>query len=339
MQPIRALTGDATHLLLSPDAALNLIPFAALMDEENRYLSETLTLTYLTSGRDLLRMNRGLEPGQGPVIVANPDYGATELAASRGATLSSNPGIPTVQRSTDFSSLSAFGSLPGTETEADAIMPLLSNATRWDGAEATEVAIKQVQAPSILHLATHGFFLQDQDCLAVPGGTRTASIEVISTAESDCVPTPRNMENPLLRSGLVFAGVNQRASFADDDDDGVLTAQEVTRMNLFGTQLVVLSACETGLGNVVNGDGVYGLRRAFVLAGAESQLMSLWKVDDFGTSDLMQGYYERLMDGAGRSEALRDIQRELQSTGAYGHPYYWAGFIASGNWRAMEGGE
>ncbi|WP_239125052.1 CHAT domain-containing protein, partial [Leptolyngbya sp. CCY15150] len=69
------------------------------------------------------------------------------------------------------------------------------------------------------------------------------------------------------------------------------------------------------------------------------QLMSLWKVDDFGTSDLMQGYYERLMDGAGRSEALRDIQRELQSTGAYGHPYYWAGFIASGNWRAMEGGE
>ncbi|MGB3517845.1 MAG: CHAT domain-containing protein [Elainellaceae cyanobacterium] len=340
MQPIRALTGDATHLLLSPDAALNLIPFAALMDEENRYLSETLTLTYLTSGRDLLRMNRGLEPGQGPVIVANPDYGATELAsASRGATLSQGNTVLSTQRSTDFSSLSAFGSLPGTETEADAIMPLLSNATRWDGPEATEAVIKEVQAPSILHLATHGFFLQDQDCLAVPGDTRTASIDVVSTVQTDCVPTPRNMENPLLRSGLVFAGVNQRASFADDDDDGVLTAQEVTRMNLFGTQLVVLSACETGLGNVVNGDGVYGLRRAFVLAGAESQLMSLWKVDDLGTSDLMQGYYERLMEGAGRSEALRDIQRELQSTGAYGHPYYWAGFIASGNWRAMEGGE
>ncbi|HEY9816687.1 MAG TPA: CHAT domain-containing tetratricopeptide repeat protein, partial [Candidatus Obscuribacterales bacterium] len=340
MQPIRALTGDATHLLLSPDAALNLIPFAALMDEDDRYLSETLTLTYLTSGRDLLRMNRGLEPGQGPVIVANPDYGATELAAaSRGATPSQGNAVLTAQRSTDFSSLNAFGSLPGTETEADAIMPLLPNATRWDGAEATEAVIKQVQAPSILHLATHGFFLQDQDCLAVPGGTRTASIDVVSTVQTDCVPTPRNMENPLLRSGLVFAGVNQRASFADGNDDGVLTAQEVTRMNLFGTQLVVLSACETGLGNVVNGDGVYGLRRAFVLAGAESQLMSLWKVDDLGTSDLMQGYYERLMEGAGRSEALRDIQRELQSTGAYGHPYYWAGFIASGNWRSLEGGE
>jgi CHAT domain-containing protein len=336
MQPIRALTDNATHLLLSPDGALNLIPFAALMDEENRYLSETLTLTYLTSGRDLLRMNRGLEPQQGPVIVANPDYGATELAASRG-TLSQGNAVLTAQRSTDFSSLSAFGSLPGTETEADAIMPLLPNATRWDGAEATEAAIKQVQAPSILHLATHGFFLQDQDCLAVPGGSRTASIDVVSTVQNDCVPTPRNMENPLLRSGLVFAGVNQRASFADDDDDGVLTAQEVTRMNLFGTQLVVLSACETGLGNVVNGDGVYGLRRAFVLAGAESQLMSLWQVDDFGTSELMASYYQRLLDGEGRSQALRQVQLELINTGAYNHPYYWASFIFSGNWRTMEG--
>ncbi|WP_204152063.1 tetratricopeptide repeat protein [Leptolyngbya sp. CCY15150] len=340
MQPIRALTGDATHLLLSPDGALNLIPFAALMDESNSYLLERYTFTYLTSGRDLLRMDRGLEPGQGPVIVANPDYRATELAAaSRGATPSQGNTVLTAQRSTDFSSLSAFGSLPGTETEADAILPLLANATRWDGAEATEAAIKQVQAPSILHLATHGFFLQDQDCLAVPGGTRTASIEVISTVQTDCVPTPRNMENPLLRSGLVFAGVNQRANFADGNDDGVLTAQEVTRMNLFGTQLVVLSACETGLGNVVNGDGVYGLRRAFVLAGAESQLMSLWKVDDLGTSDLMQGYYERLLAGSGRSESLRDIQQELLNTGAYQHPYYWAGFIASGNWRSLEGWE
>ncbi len=134
----------------------------------------------------------------------------------------------------------------------------------------------------------------------------------------------------------MFAGVNQRATFTDTDQDGVLTAQEVTRMNLFGTQLIVLSACETGLGNVVNGDGVYGLRRAFVLAGAESLLMSLWKVDDFGTSELMRGYYERLLAGSGRSEALREIQRELINTGAYQHPYYWAGFIASGNWRSLD---
>ncbi|MGB3519673.1 MAG: tetratricopeptide repeat protein, partial [Elainellaceae cyanobacterium] len=335
MQPIRALTDDATHLLLSPDGALNLMPFAALMDETNTYLTERYTFTYLTSGRDLLRMDTGIEPGQGPVIVANPDYGATELATTRGA--NPDPTL-TAQRSSDFSSLNAFALLPGTELEADAITPLLPTATRWDGNAATEAAIKQVQAPSILHLATHGFFLQDQDCLAIPDDTRAnATVFVESTA--DCVPTPRNVENPLLRSGLVFAGVNQRATLTDTDQDGVLTAQEVTRMNLFGTQLVVLSACETGLGNVVNGDGVYGLRRAFVLAGAESLLMSLWKVDDFGTSELMRGYYERLLAGSGRSEALGEIQRELINTGAYQHPYYWAGFIASGNWRSLEGGE
>ncbi|MGB3493182.1 MAG: CHAT domain-containing protein, partial [Elainellaceae cyanobacterium] len=383
MQPIRELTGDTTHLLLSPDGALNLIPFAALVDESDRYLGETLTFTYLTSGRDLLRMQREAEPGQDSVIVANPDYGATTIAAeippsppyqggdrnqsspfqdgnrnqslpSEGINLAQSPlyqggfrGI-SAQRSSDFDSLNAWAPLPGTEEEMRAIAPLLPNPQILDGANATEGAVKQVQSPSILHIATHGFFLQDQDCLATPdarGLGREASVEITFTGERDCVPTPSNVEDPLLRSGLVFAGVNQRAQRSDSSqdsetsDDGVLTAQEVTRMNLYGTQLVVLSACETGLGNVVNGDGVYGLRRAFVLAGAESQLMSLWKVDDLGTSQLMGSYYEQLMAGAGRSAALRDVQRELMQTGAYSHPYYWASFIFSGNWEPMEEGE
>jgi len=351
MQPIRALVGNATHLLMSPDGALNLIPFAALMDERNTYLAERYTFTYLTSGRDLLRMQRGTEPGQGPVIVANPDYGATAIAMEippnppyQGGNRS--PSLPyqggfrgiSAQRSSDFDSLNAWAPLPGTEQEMRAITPLLPNPQILEGANATEDAVKQVDRPSILHIATHGFFLQDQDCLAVPDarGTRDAFAVIEFTSPIDCVPTPRNVENPLLRSGLVFAGVNQRERLPEASNDGVLTAQEVTQMNLRGTQLVVLSACETGLGNVVNGDGVYGLRRAFVLAGAESQLMSLWKVDDFGTSVLMQGYYERITNGMGRSEALRDVQRELLNTGAYAHPYYWAGFIFSGKWQPME---
>ncbi|MEB3358753.1 MAG: tetratricopeptide repeat protein, partial [Synechococcales bacterium] len=321
MQPIRELVGDATHLLMSPDGALNLIPFAALMDESNTYLAERYTFTYLTSGRDLLRMQRETEPGQGPVIVANPDYGATEIAAaSRGLSpvADFSGAIASAQRSSDFGSLNAWAPLPGTEQEMRAIAPLLPNPQILDGVNATEDAVKQVARPSILHIATHGFFLQDQDCLAAPDtrSGREAFAVIESTAPADCVPTPRNVENPLLRSGLVFAGVNEREQLPEGSNDAVLTAQEVTQMNLYGTQLVVLSACETGLGNVVNGDGVYGLRRAFVLAGAESQLMSLWKVDDFGTSQLMGSYYQRLMAGAGRSEALRDVQRELMQTGA-----------------------
>ncbi len=115
-----------------------------------------------------------------------------------------------------------------------------------------------------------------------------------------------------------------------------MTALEAAGLNLFGTQLVVLSACETGLGDVVNGEGVYGLRRAFVIAGAESQVISLWKVSDSGTKDLMTSYYQKLLTGEGRSEALQNTQLELLQTPGYRHPYYWAAFIFSGNWKSLE---
>ena len=142
------------------------------------------------------------------------------------------------------------------------------------------------------------------------------------------------MENPLLRSGLALAGFNIRSS---GPDDGVLTALEVANLNLDGTQLVVLSACETGVGDIANGEGVYGLRRSFALAGAETQLMSLWQVSDDGTSDLMARYYDKLTNGMGRSEALRETQLEMiHGEGDYSHPYYWAAFILSGDWRPLE---
>jgi CHAT domain-containing protein len=157
------------------------------------------------------------------------------------------------------------------------------------------------------------------------------------------VPTPGNSNvpetssnsnvNPLLRSGLALAGFNPRKS---SGEDGVLTAFEATGLNLLGTQLVVLSACETGLGDVVNGEGVYGLRRAFVIAGAESQMISLWKVSDSGTKDLMSAYYQKLLTGEGRSEALQKTQLELLQIPKYRHPYYWAAFIFSGNWKSLE---
>ena len=116
----------------------------------------------------------------------------------------------------------------------------------------------------------------------------------------------------------------------------MFTALEASSLNLLGTQLVVLSACDTGLGDITNGEGVYGLRRAFAMAGAESQLMSLWQVSDFGTQSLMARYYEKLTAGMGRSEALRAVQLEmLESGGEYQHPYYWAAFILAGDWRSL----
>ncbi|MEN9275610.1 MAG: CHAT domain-containing protein, partial [Gloeomargarita sp. GMQP_bins_5] len=139
-------------------------------------------------------------------------------------------------------------------------------------------------------------------------------------------------ENPLLRSGLALAGVNQRHSTSPADDDGVLTALEVTSMHLHGTALVVLSACDTGRGEVVNGEGVYGLRRAFTLAGARSQVSTLWKVDDQATRDIMVAFYQNLRRGLGITEALRQVQRERSKRES---PYYWAAFVASGDWSPL----
>jgi CHAT domain-containing protein len=148
-------------------------------------------------------------------------------------------------------------------------------------------------------------------------------------------PRPRRptTESPLLRSGLALAGANR---LADGEDDGILTALELAGLDLTGTQLLVLSACETGLGDVKRGEGVYGLRRAALLAGAEAQLVSLWKVADEATRRLMEAYYRRLLAGEGRSEALRQVQLEMLRDPALAHPYYWASFIPIGAWGPLE---
>ena len=140
------------------------------------------------------------------------------------------------------------------------------------------------------------------------------------------------MGNPLLRSGLALAGANRRGERADD---GILTALEASGLNLWGTKLVVLSACDTGVGEVRNGEGVYGLRRSFVLAGAESMLMSLWPVSDLTTRELMTGYYKNLKQGLGRGESLRRVQLEMLKRPNRRHPFYWASFIQSGDWKTL----
>ena len=119
-------------------------------------------------------------------------------------------------------------------------------------------------------------------------------------------------------------------------NDGIFTASEATTLDLRGTKLVVLSACDTGIGDVITGEGIYGLRRAFVLAGSESQLISLWKVDDNATKDLIVNYYQRLKNNEGRSAALHEVQKEMLASENYQHPYYWASFIPSGDWSAMD---
>ncbi|MBE7385088.1 MAG: tetratricopeptide repeat protein [Leptolyngbya sp. SIO1E4] len=333
--PIAPYLQDTKHLLISPDGQLNLLPFEALQPETGGdYLVQQYQISYLNSGRDLLKFNL-TEPSRNPaVIVANPDYDTATDALSRSLGEGQEERATGVagRRSTELSQLQV-GPLPGTAAEARAIEPLLPNATFLTEGQATENVLKTVQSPRILHIATHGFFLADVEP-PIAGGSSGLGAITSDNSLASAAPVGRPIENPLLRSGLALAGFNTRTS---GNEDGVFTALEAANLNLFGTQLVVLSACDTGLGDIASGEGVYGLRRAFSIAGAETQLMSLWQVSDFGTQSLMARYYENLTDGMGRSEALREVQLEMIAEGGqYSHPYYWAAFILAGNWQPLD---
>lgn len=344
MRPVRRLLGATRTLLISPDGPLNLVPFAAMVDEQGRYLIETYTITYLTSGRDLLRLQAQTGRRPGPAVVfANPTFDqAITTAGQPPPAAGSKRGI----RAVNFAQL-RWPALKGTAEEAAALKALLPGARVLTERDATEAALKQVSAPRILHVATHGFFLPEQsaDVGTVANTRRGLSFDSRAAVSRS--------DNVLLRSGLVLAGANKLQS--GGGEDGVFTALEAAGLDLWGTQLVVLSACETGVGSVSNGEGVYGLRRALVLAGAESQVMSLWKVDDAATRDLMVAYYKRLQAGEWRAIALRQVQLEMLKGGQLSqtrqgrellpqykregvrrnHPYFWASFIQSGGWRGL----
>lgn len=321
MQPIRPLLGTASKLLISPDGQLNLIPFEALVDEQNRYLIERFSCTYLTSGRDLFRLQLARESKTPPLVVANPIFGEPEIqiADAKGITSKSQRSVTT---GSDLSEV-YFAPLAGTAPEAQAIKSLFDEAKVLTGKKATESSLKQVDAPRILHIATHGFFLTDSISSATGNDDRKRSINATT-----------KIENPLLRSGLALAGANLRNY---RNEDGILTALEASGLNLWGTKLVTLSACDTGIGEIKTGEGVYGLRRAFVLAGTESLVMSLWGVNDYVTRAIMTNYYKGLKNGLGRSEALRQVQLRMLKDKSKQHPYYWASFIQSGEWANLQG--
>lgn len=314
--PLRKLAAGSSHLIISPDGELNLLPFEALVDEEQKYLAQRYSFTYVSSGRDLLRPVSRATSKKNLLIVANPAFGFPVDASSP-----SNAVPARVNRLITRSlSDTFFAPLAGTARESAAIKALFPEAKLLSGEEATETSLKQVRSPAILHIATHGFFL-NSNAPAPQSLTAAAPNETLS-------------ENPLLRSGLAFAGANTRKG---NIDDGVLTGLEASGLDLGGTKLVVLSACDTGLGEVRNGEGVYGLRRSFALAGAESLVMSLWPVSDNVTRELMTGYYRNLKKGMGRGEALHQIRLEMIRQPGRKHPFYWASFIQSGEWANLDG--
>jgi CHAT domain-containing protein/Tfp pilus assembly protein PilF len=333
-------------LLVSPAGSLNLVPFGALVDEAGKYRVESYPIVYFTTGRDLLRLAAspgGAEAAQktapgaqptpkaqrpAPVVIGDPGFGDP----------APRPKSPASRRAVEM----VFTPLPGTAEEAQAIASVLPGATLLMGARATEAALKEGHAPYVLHIATHGFFLGDPVAAAASssksGQDRALELEMSAPAAgSGSAPKMAMLpiEQPLLRSGLAFAGANASSKSAEGDD-GILTALEASGLDLWGTELVVLSACETGLGDVTEGEGVYGLRRSLIIAGSRSQVMSLWKVDDEATRDLMVDFYRKLSAGQGRGEALQGAQLAMLKTRGLSHPFYWASFIPSGDWTELD---
>jgi CHAT domain-containing protein len=300
--PIVARSGDVKRLIVAPDGPLNLVPFQALVGSDGRYLIERFTVSYVTSGRDLVRSG-ATEAGIGEAeVFADPDFG-----------------MPPARNQVKTALQDFFQPLRATQREARLISETFSGVRVHLRAESSEKDLKAVSRPKLLHIATHGFFLADD-----------------SNQGSEPHGSFWKPEFQLFRSGLVLANVNSQPV---KGDDGVLTALEASALDLRGTKLVVLSACDTGVGSVKNGEGVYGLRRAFTIAGAEALVMSLWQVSDQATLELMAGYYKNLKNGLGRADSLRMIQVEMLKKPARKHPYYWASFIHAGAWTPLDAGQ
>lgn len=284
---------DSTAMLtVSLDGALQLVPFEITRDGKGE-LIDRHTIRYVTSGRDLLSPSR--KAGSEVRLIADPMFSKDPLRF----------GTATID---------APEQLPYTRAEADDIAKLFKSASVYAGDRATSDALLGGTSPRILHVATHGVFLDDE---APPTSAGSRGVELVSIADDVDVARP----NPMLRSALLLARAPQGES--------VLTAYRLADAKLDATELVVLSACETGLGVRKRNQGVFGLRRALLVAGASTVVTSLWRVSDKATRDLMVAYYKKLLAGRGRVAALRDAALETRKERP--HPYYWGGFVAVGS--------
>ena len=292
--PIESELGSKKLIFLSPDGVFNQINLNTLRKPGGDYVLNRYDLTILGNSKDLiaLKNRKAVQASKNATLLGFPEYGGQSITP-----------------------------LPGTRVEVDAISSILKPSgyqlTVFTESSASEAKLKAVKNPAVLHIATHGYFLEDVENAGSAFGVHLENAH----------------DNPLLRSGLMLAGAAKTLSGAsspnlESNDNGILTAYEAMNMNLEGTQLIVLSACETGLGDVKVGEGVYGLQRAFQVAGAEALIMSLWKVDDAATQQLMKSFYSNWVKLRNKQKAFK--QAQLQLMAKYKEPYYWGAFVMMG---------
>jgi CHAT domain-containing protein len=211
------------------------------------------------------------------------------------------------------------------------VIPTSGQLVESTGADASlEAFLQDAPGKQVLHIATHGFFLE--------GNCESATQRRIDTNKRNETFLPATAENPLLLSGLAFAGANRRASAKPEESDGILTAEEIAGINLEGVDWAVLSACDTGVGEIKVGEGVFGLRRAFQMAGAKTVIMSLWPVEDEYARNWMETLYnEHFLKRKNTAESVREaslgILKKRRAKQQSTNPFYWGAFIAAGDWK------
>ncbi|MEZ6088745.1 MAG: CHAT domain-containing protein [Pirellulaceae bacterium] len=336
LDPLLPYLDEADELIVSPDAGLWLVPWGALPVQRD-FLIDRINIRYVVSGRELV-VRQPMRVGvSAPVVMADPDYdfSRSQLANAEVARPRAQPS-PMMFAMRSMRSLKNAERLKGTAVEANLIAPELERLTRQQpqvfmDQRATEAQVKAAYRPRVLVLSTHGFFFANQK----PSENGASALSAASRSSRPQGKNAHVLSNPLLRCGLLFAGCNQNDGDENAGlDDGILTGLEVIGIDLRGTELVVLSACDTGRGDVQCGEGVAGLRQAFQFAGAEAVASSLWKIPDEATVPLMQAFFRNLSDGKSKAAALCDAQRAMiehrRGTLGTAHPFYWAAFTLTG---------
>ena len=338
LHPLMKDVGAAKTITISPDGNLWLVPWAALLLTDGRYAIQEYQIRNLVSCRELLAP-AGSNAAARPLIMANPDYDLSPtdrqrftLAILNGVKLDDNLNQPSDVRP-NLPRRRLAAALPGTEKAAKLIAPKLATfagkqPAMFVGQYALEGVIKAVHSPKVVLLQTHGMFLPDREFSSddeLDLASSTLSRSVLSRKK-----TP--IENPLSRGGVLLAGCNYAEQ--PDGEDGILTGVEILGIDLRGTELVVLCACDSGRGEVRCGEGLAGLRQAFQLAGARAVVATLWSVTEEDSSLMMTDFFSQLSEGKSKFESLRNAQlaaiKRMRDKYSVAHPLMWAAFTITG---------
>ena len=321
---IEKILSEKNTIYISPDGVYNKLNLLTLEIPGNKYYIQTKNIIYLNSLLDLVSKKEICSSSKNKAwLFGNPDFSATEQVDEINSTRETNPFAIRLGSNIGFENI-VLSELPNTKIEIDLINTMLClknwNTEVFLGKDATEENFKKSMNPDLLHVATHGFFIED------------FALQSASSGHYYGIKGDNLVMNPMLRSGLLLSGcesiINNNLIY--NKEDGVLTANEIMDMDFSNTNLVVLSSCSSGKGKIKPGEGVFGLQRAFYLAGAKSTLISLWPVEDRSTRLLMESFYNHWLEGDQYGKALREAQLKLMQDTLYSRPIFWGPFIQIG---------